>query len=118
MSTGRFIVGRDAPAQVGQTVRIPRFIVFLGGQSGRPDLGLCLRLLGPTPTDVFIPGSTRITPPGASQSAGPLLARIIDPCHVGHFTVTVNGQRTSIIPGVATFGRFSDTIHDMTHAER
>jgi len=56
MSTGRFIVGHDAPAQVGQTVRIPRFIVFLGGQSGRPDLGLCLRLLGPTPTKRFHPG--------------------------------------------------------------
>ena len=54
MSTGRLIVGSDAPAQVGQSVRIPgfqdskipRFINFSGGQSGRSDLGLCLRLLG------------------------------------------------------------------------
>jgi len=44
MSTGRLLVGRDAPALVGQIVRIPRFIFFLGGQSGRPDLGLCLIL--------------------------------------------------------------------------
>jgi hypothetical protein len=38
--TGRLIVGRDAQAQSKQS----GFINFSGGQSGRPDLGLCLTL--------------------------------------------------------------------------
>jgi len=38
---------RDAPAQVGQTARILKCINFSGGQSGRPDSGLCLRLSAP-----------------------------------------------------------------------
>ena len=43
LPTGRLIVGCDAPAQGKQS----GFIIFSGGQFGRPDLGLvCLRLPG------------------------------------------------------------------------
>ena len=44
LPTGRLIVGRDAPAQGTQS----KFFNCSGGQSGRPDVGLCLRLLGAT----------------------------------------------------------------------
>jgi hypothetical protein len=37
LPTGRIIVGLDAPAQGKQSA----FNIFSGGQSGRPDLGLC-----------------------------------------------------------------------------
>jgi len=42
LPTGRLIVGRDAPAQSKQS----GFIDVSGGQSGRPDVGICLRLIG------------------------------------------------------------------------
>jgi len=41
MPTGRLIVERDAPAQVISQ----RNHCFPGGRSGRPDLGLCMRLV-------------------------------------------------------------------------
>jgi len=41
LPTSRLIVGRDAPAQGKQS----GIINFSGGQSGRPDVELCLRLI-------------------------------------------------------------------------
>jgi hypothetical protein len=42
LPTGRLIVGRDAPAQANSQPTL----YFPGGQSGRSNLGLCLRLSG------------------------------------------------------------------------